>query len=458
MNREGCFLDRHVRRCHCCNRRHRRCRTVVRLVSSVAIEQKEPRVARRSKAASQKRVGLCPDVALASPACVRSQQREVCDSVTVCETCVYACTMPNKAPRSGEARADGARPGRSKRVRKQHSLPDEDLELQPVTKTPCRSSRQAAGRRAMRHYDKIDQADVPLHPGEEQCKRDCRRVYAVGLLGCAVFAVRAYGNTVKPQNDGTLSSTLAPRQTGPPSPPDFQDQKARTAHVQLRRWHPPSGPPSSPWWHRPPPPFPCPPPPPPPNQPHVPPISPSPPPQPPPSPSPSPPSQPPPCPSFPPRPPLPPPPYQRWPGPLDTAKCAAMLQDPAHLFRRMWASRGWASMVGRLPSPACWSVGRDGQQEQRPEQYFDDVLSGRWCGTNWYAGTSGDIGTTGPAFADFDSYPALLGFDEAIDSMCRDGHGNHAEACVGSGMNILSLFSEEVPYNTCRNFEWQVTP
>ena len=124
-------------------------------------------------------------------------------------------------------------------------------------------------------------------------------------------------------------------------------------------------------------------------------------------------------------------------------------------------------MVGRHTSPACWSVRRDAQEVQRPEQYFDDVLSGRWCASNWYEGTSEPgspheeegvaIGVTGPAFADSDSYPALLGFDEAIDEMCRTGaKDGHAQACLKQGMNILSLFSEEVPYNTCRNFEWQV--
>ena len=126
-------------------------------------------------------------------------------------------------------------------------------------------------------------------------------------------------------------------------------------------------------------------------------------------------------------------------------------------------------MVGRSTSPACWSVQRDSQGAQRPEQYFDDVLSGRWCSSNWYEGTSepgsphttdpDPIGVTGPAFADFDSYPALLGFDEAIDEMCRkSGKDGHAQACLKQGVNILSLFSEEVPYNTCRNFEWQVRP
>ena len=126
-------------------------------------------------------------------------------------------------------------------------------------------------------------------------------------------------------------------------------------------------------------------------------------------------------------------------------------------------------MVGRHTSPACWSVQRDAQEAQRPEQYFDDVLSGRWCSSNWYEGTSGPgspqaaspdpIGVTGPAFADFDSYPALLGFDEAIDGMCLTGaKDGHAQACLKKGLSILSLFSEEVPYNTCRNFEWQGRP
>ena len=144
-----------------------------------------------------------------------------------------------------------------------------------------------------------------------------------------------------------------------------------------------------------------------------------------------------------------------------------MLQDPAHLFRRMWAAEGWASMVGPGASPACWSVQRDGQQAQNPSQYFDDVLSGRWCSSNWYAGTSGsgalgESGDSEDAFAAFESYPALLGYDEAIDKLCKQGlggdayGGGHAEACVSSGLNILSLFSNEVPYNSCRNFEWQV--
>ena len=134
-----------------------------------------------------------------------------------------------------------------------------------------------------------------------------------------------------------------------------------------------------------------------------------------------------------------------------------MLRDPEHVFRRMWTAQGWARMDA---SPPCWSVGRDAKHSQRPEQYFDDVLSGRFCSSNWYEGTPGTphVGVTGPEFADFDSYPALLGFDENIDQMCRapGSSGGHAQECVKKGLNILSLFSEKVPYNTCRNFEWQV--
>ena len=36
------------------------------------------------------------------------------------------------------------------------------------------------------------------------------------------------------------------------------------------------------------------------------------------------------------------------------------------------------------------------------------------------------------------------------------GRGSHAVACVKSGFNILSLYGNRVPYNICRNLEWQV--
>jgi len=61
------------------------------------------------------------------------------------------------------------------------------------------------------------------------------------------------------------------------------------------------------------------------------------------------------------------------------------------------------------------------------------------------------------------STPALLGFDETIDAHCATqlggfdkGPGGHAERCVAANRNILSLYGDRVPYNICRNLEWQV--
>ena len=91
---------------------------------------------------------------------------------------------------------------------------------------------------------------------------------------------------------------------------------------------------------------------------------------------PPPPSSPPPPPMKPPpsSPPLPPP-YALWPGNLDSAKCDAMLRDPAHIFRRMWAVEGWARMV---PGTACWDTHRDdANRRHAAADYFSDTLSGR---------------------------------------------------------------------------------
>eukprot|EP00966_Prymnesium_polylepis_P026754 617766-Prymnesium_polylepis.1 len=44
------------------------------------------------------------------------------------------------------------------------------------------------------------------------------------------------------------------------------------------------------------------------------------------------------------------------------------------------------------------------------------------------------------------------------DNFCRVGQGcnGHAQCCVDHGFNILSLYGDRVPYNICRNLEWQV--
>ena len=68
----------------------------------------------------------------------------------------------------------------------------------------------------------------------------------------------------------------------------------------------------------------------------------------------------------------------------------------------------------------------------------------RYCQlTDWYEGCPFAHGW-------FDtSAPALLGFDYDITGYCN---GN----CDGTSVNILAIFGENVKYNTCRNFEWQV--
>jgi hypothetical protein len=67
----------------------------------------------------------------------------------------------------------------------------------------------------------------------------------------------------------------------------------------------------------------------------------------------------------------------------------------------------------------------------------------RYCQiTDWYEGFPGAHGW-------FDrTAPALLGFDADIKGYCHD-------SCDWANVNILALFGG-TPYNTCRNFEWQM--
>ena len=61
--------------------------------------------------------------------------------------------------------------------------------------------------------------------------------------------------------------------------------------------------------------------------------------------------------------------------------------------------------------------------------------------------------------------PALFGFDESIDEICADAmrkkgmtpsnEFGHAGNCIAANYNILSLYGNRVPYNICRNLEWQ---
>jgi hypothetical protein len=85
------------------------------------------------------------------------------------------------------------------------------------------------------------------------------------------------------------------------------------------------------------------------------------------------------------RPPPPPPPYTEWAGGLTSDKCSAMLRDPTHVFRRMWAAESWGKMG--QDRPACWERKRDaGWMSQSPLKFFQDLEESAACNTNWYTG------------------------------------------------------------------------
>ena len=105
----------------------------------------------------------------------------------------------------------------------------------------------------------------------------------------------------------------------------------------------------------------------------------------------------------------------------------------------------------------CWGQG----WSQR--SFFDNALKGTICERNWYEGNNGALGAheSRPTNTHLHTHytepaPALLGFDESIDFWCQSHGGNdHANACIRSNLNILSLYFP-VQYNLCRNFEWQM--
>ena len=141
-------------------------------------------------------------------------------------------------------------------------------------------------------------------------------------------------------------------------------------------------------------------------------------------------------------------------GPLSSEMCHAMLRDPTHLFRRMWAAEAWAPMRGGRP--ACWDRKRvkdydEPAESQNASTYFDAALRGDDCRTNWYEGNYGRMGEewlVEPGYKH--EAAALLGFDESIDEYCMDrapGWGRnkgHAERCIAASASILSLYGERV--------------
>jgi hypothetical protein len=177
--------------------------------------------------------------------------------------------------------------------------------------------------------------------------------------------------------------------------------------------------------------------------------------------SPPPPSLPPPPPPTPPppSPPAPPPPLTDY---LSPARCDAYLRDPTSRLRRAWGDEAW--LLRRPGGRACWDDegkfyssgrgGRGGRDGDGGGGFFDRARRGSWCTTkNWYSGSLGEIGRTGPRFTE--PAPALLGFDDAIDYMLgnMDGGGEqHAAASERHNVNILQLWDGS--YNTCSNYAW----
>lgn len=101
---------------------------------------------------------------------------------------------------------------------------------------------------------------------------------------------------------------------------------------------------------------------------------------------------------------------------------------------------------------------------QDAHQFFAEVGRGDHCAnTNWYEGSANELGWQDHIHRYNNPAPALLGFDENIDEFCQVGWGwvdyggaQHAQHCVDRGYNILALYGQHLPYNICRNLEWQV--
>ena len=165
----------------------------------------------------------------------------------------------------------------------------------------------------------------------------------------------------------------------------------------------------------------------------------------------------------------------------------------------------------------CWDVARDNRhRHQDGGIFFRETLEGAHCNSNWFEGNNGELGqehhrphfsAAAPAVLGFDGAPffshalrpsnapgshvrewaslrichipvrfphvhthqgerdASRVFAETIDQYCGarpklnsynyQQAWPHARNCVQANVNILSLYGFRVPYNSCRNLEWQ---
>ena len=90
----------------------------------------------------------------------------------------------------------------------------------------------------------------------------------------------------------------------------------------------------------------------------------------------------------------PPPP---WSSRLSPNTCDALLADPNGMLKQMWNKWGWRQLHNEEP---CWGWGGG-------DDFFDNVISGGSCNSNWYEGSIG--------WQNFrEDAPGVLGFDDAV--------------------------------------------
>lgn len=154
-----------------------------------------------------------------------------------------------------------------------------------------------------------------------------------------------------------------------------------------------------------------------------------------------------------------------------TEKCDAMLRDNAGLMQQMWHAEPWKRRTA-TDNEGCWDRHREFNTDWMDRDwYFDAAIKGLACHENWFEGNDEidglpNIGEAGepPRFPR--DAPALFGFDEDIEEFCANEKGTpwdlpgggmlHGRKCVEASQNILSLYGKRIPYNLCRNLEWQI--
>jgi len=129
---------------------------------------------------------------------------------------------------------------------------------------------------------------------------------------------------------------------------------------------------------------------------------------------------------------------------LNPGRCDSLMRQHGGKMWKMFAYGGWS--FRREGESGCLSQ----------PGFFEDLLSGRICGRNWYDGVTSIPDYPRPA-------PALLGFDETIYAFCSAETGKNegpfyqdnyglAHRCIKANENVLRTMNG---WNICVNFQWQ---